>query len=511
MGTRSAPGTAGVHALIGRSSEQARLDELLDAARAGRSGALVVRGEPGVGKTSLLEAAASRADGFRVLRTLGAESESDLAFSGLQELLRPVADRADELPAVQARALAAVLDGSGHVDRLAVYAATLGVVALVAEDEPLLCVVDDAQWIDPASSAALLFTARRLADDSVVMLFAARDGEASYFEGRGISSLALAGLAGEDAARLVRESSALPIASGVVTQLVTATGGNPLALVEIPAGLREEQRLGAEPLDDPLRGGAAVERAFGARVRALSAPARSALLVAAVSDTDSLPAILQAAADDAVGLDEAEAAGLIVVEGERLRFRHPLVRSAVYSGCLGGRRRAAHAALADALASVDSDRATWHRALATVGHDEQVASDLDAGRGGRAPAWRRPGAGAAARARRAVDAGSERRARRLYEAGRAAYHASRADYAAALLDEALALATDPLLRADLVERRTGGRARTWRGRRWLDACREEADRVAALDPQRALRLLWHVLWYLIEQFEVARVARCSIA
>ena len=258
----------------------------------------------------------------------------------------------------------------------------------------------------------------------------------------------------------MRESSRLPLAPGVVTQLVAATGGNPLALVEIPAGLRERQRLGTEPLDDPLRGGAAVERAFGARVEALSASARRALLVAAVSDTDGLPAILQAAAQDAAGLDEAEAAGLIIVEGERLRFRHPLVRSAVHSGASAGERRAAHAALADALATVDADRAAWHRALATVGHDEQVASQLaDVAERAR----RRGGVEAQARlleraARLTPD--SERRAERLHEAGRAAYHAGRADYAAALLDEALALAADPLLRADWsrVARRSRARA-----------------------------------------------------
>ena len=160
---------------------------------------------------------------------------------------------------------------SGEVDRFAVYAAALGVVALVAEDGPLLCVMDDAQWVDPASGDALAFTARRLADEGVLILFGARDGEAVYFEGRGIPELRLVGLDAEDAGRLVRESCRLPLAVGVVTQLVEATEGNPLALVEIPPGLREGQRLGSEPLDDPLRGGAAVERAFGARVEALSA------------------------------------------------------------------------------------------------------------------------------------------------------------------------------------------------------------------------------------------------
>jgi DNA-binding CsgD family transcriptional regulator len=493
---------AGVSALIGRSGEQTRLDELLDAARAGRSGGLVVRGEPGVGKTSLLEYAVSSAAGFRVLRTLGAESESDLAFSGLLELLRPVSERARELPGVQARALAAALRGSGEVDRFAVYAATLGVVALVAEDGPLLCVMDDAQWVDPASSDALLFTARRLADEGVVILFGARDGEAAYFEGRGVPDVSLVGLDAEDARQLLRESSRLPLASGVVARLIAATGGNPLALVEIPAGLLEGQRLGTEPLDDPLRGGAAVERAFGARVGALTSHARRALLVAAVSDTDGLPAILGAAAQDAAGLDEAEAAGLIIIDGERLRFRHPLVRSAVHSGASGGDRRAAHMALADTLATTDADRAAWHRALATVGHDEQVASELAQVAEG---ARRRGGAEAQARLlERAahLTPDPQRRGERLLEAGRAAYHAGRADYAAALLDGALGLATHPLLRADLVEARVEVARARGEIVGWLDTCREEADRVAAHDPRRASQLLFQVWDYAAEQYDV---------
>jgi DNA-binding CsgD family transcriptional regulator len=489
--------------LIGRSSEQLRLDELLDSARAGSSGALVVRGEPGVGKTSLLDYAATRASGFRVLRTMGAESESDLGFSGLLELLRPVLARAGELPDVQARALAAALGGSGEVNRFAVYAATLGVVALVAEDGPLLCVMDDAQWVDPASSDALLFTARRLADEGVAILFGARDCEEVYFEGRGIPELSLAGLAAEDAGRLVRESSPLPLASGVVAQLVAATDGNPLALVEIPAALRERQRSGAEPLDDPLHGGAAVERAFGARIGALSVHARRALLVAAVSDSDGLTAILQAVARIEGGLDEAEAAGLIIVERERLRFRHPLVRSAVHSGASGGDRRAAHAALADVLAPIDADRATWHRALATAGHDEQVAAELARVAEG---ARRRGGTHAQARllersARLTPD--PERRAGRLREAGRAAYRAGRVNHAAALLDEALALAGDPLLRADLTENRMEVARARGESAAWLDRCQAEADRVAAHDPQRAVQLLWQVLWYVLEQCQIA--------
>ena len=448
--------------LIGRVDERAQLDAMLAAARRGDSGSLVIRGEPGVGKSCLLEAVVERAGDFRVLRALGVESESDLAFSGLLELVRPAIGRVDELPDAQRRALesALALGGSGAVDRFAVDAATLGLLALTAEEQPLLCVVDDAQWLDPASREALLFATRRLSAEGVVMLFGARDSEALVFEARGVPELVLAGLGPDDARRLVEASSTAPIAPSVVAALITATGGNPLALVEIPAALRESQRLGAEPLDDPLRGGAAVERAFGARVKALSPAAQRALLIAAVSDSGELSSILRAAGGDAGGLDEAEAAGLIDVAGERLRFRHPLVRSAIDTAATSGDKRAVHAQLAAALAGLDDDRAAWHRASATVGQDEQVAAELErVGEGAR----RRGGAESQARlldraARLTPE--PERRAERLHAAGRAAYDAGRVDYSAALLDDGLTLATDPLLRADLVE----GRVETGKAR-----------------------------------------------
>jgi DNA-binding CsgD family transcriptional regulator len=492
--------------LIGRVDEQAQLEAMLEAARRGESGSLVIRGEPGVGKTTLLEALVARADDFRVLRALGVESESDLAFAGLLELLRPLIERLEDLPDGQRLALetALALGGGGAADRFAVYAATLGLLALAAEEQPLLCVVDDAQWLDPASREALLFATRRLSAEGVLMLFGARDSEASVFDARGVPELLLIGLAADEARQLVEASARQRLAPAVVATLIAATGGNPLALIEIPAALRESQRLGAEPLDDPLRGGAAVERAFGARVRALSPAAQRALLVAAVSDSGELHSVLHAVGKDVDGFDEAEAAGLINVGRELLRFRHPLVRSAVDAAATSSEKRAAHAALAGALEGVDDDRATWHRAAATVGHDEQVAAALERVAAG---ARRRGGAESQARlldraARLTPD--PERRAERLHAAGRAAYDAGRVDYSAALLDDGLSLVTDPLLRADLVE----GRAETAKARgelaAWIDTCRVEADRVAEQDPLRASRILYHVYDSYAEQYEVAR-------
>ncbi len=296
-----------------------------------------------------------------------------------------------------------------------------------------------------------------------------------------------------------------PIAPNVVATLVTATGGNPLALVEIPPTLREGQRLGAEPLDDPLRGGAAVERAFGARLSVLSAEAQRVLLIAAVSDSLQLGPIVTAAGAAADGLDEAEAAGLIGVTDERIHFRHPLVRSAIDTAATSGEKRSAHAALAAALDGVDDDRATWHRAAATVGPDEAVAAELERVAEG---ARRRGGAESQARlldraARLTPD--PERRAARLYAAGGSAYDAGRVDYGAALLDDGLALNRDPLLHADLVERRAEVAWARGEIAAWVTTCSEEADRVAEHDPARAARLLFHVYHYFAEQ---NRVARC---
>ena len=349
--------------LIGRVDERVQLYAMLAAARRGDSGGLVIFGEPGVGKPRLLEAG-GRA-GRRLSRVAGAGCGIGVRSRvlGFPELARPAIGRVDELPDAQRRALesALALGGSGAVDRFAVDAATLGLLALTAEEQPGLCAVDDAQWLDRAFGEAPSFATRRLSAEGVVMLFGARDSEALGVRAR----------AAFPSWRLLRTwpGRRAPTGGGVVDRTDRAKRRrgadhrdrrNPLALVEIPAALRESQRLGAEPLDDPLRGGAAVERAFGARVRACRRR-RAALLIAAVSDSGELSSILRAAGGDAGGLDEAEAAGLIDVAGERLRFRHPLVRSAIDTAATSGDKRAVHAQLAAALAGLDDDRAAWHR------------------------------------------------------------------------------------------------------------------------------------------------------
>ena len=325
--------------LLGRERECARLDELLDEARHGHSRALVLRGDPGIGKTALLEYAIESADGFRVLRAVGIESESKLAFSGLHQLLRPVLWALDQVPEAAAEALSRclALTEPGEVNPFLAYAGVLQLLAAAAERGPVLAVLDDAHWLDPASAEAITFAARRLEAESVALLFAVREGEATRLDTRAIAELRVEGLSPAAASELLLAgANGGSITAGVAGRLVAATAGNPLALVEIPPMLSEAQRAGTEPLDDPLAVGESVERAFLSRARSLSPEARDALLIAAASDAGDLAAIARACGGSAAPLDEAEAAGLVQARGGELSFRHPLVRSAVYSAAAAG-------------------------------------------------------------------------------------------------------------------------------------------------------------------------------
>ena len=234
--------------LLGRDRECAAIDRLLDQARASRSGTLVLYGEPGIGKSALLDYARDRADGLRVLGGIGVEAESELPFAGLHQLLWPVLERADELPGPQGAALRGAfgLTGERVEDRFLVSVALLGLLTTVAEDEPLLCIVDDAHWLDQPSADALRFAARRLHADPVALLIGSRDDDVRRFEGAGLPELRLRGLADAEAAALLDSTTRLP--ATVRHQLVRITHGNPLALLELPRGLSEEQRSGRTPL-----------------------------------------------------------------------------------------------------------------------------------------------------------------------------------------------------------------------------------------------------------------------
>ncbi len=444
--------------LAGRDAERAEIAALLDAARAGAGGALVVRGVAGSGKSALLAdavaaAAGSAPSGLRVLRTSGVESESPLAFAALQRLLWPLRGGIGALPVPQQAALRAALgEVEGVGDRFLTFLGTLSLLADAAEEAPVLAVVDDAHWLDDASAAALLFCARRLQAERVVLLFAAREGEAHAFDAPDLPTLVLAGVTGEDAAALLAARTGRAVDPAVREQLVEATAGNPLALGELADALTGDQLAGRLPLPAqlPLTGG--VERGFLDRYRRLGGPAQRLLLVAAADDTGRLTVVRDAAdrlevGDDA--LDEAERAGLLRADGDAATLCHPLVRSAVYRAASSTQRRAVHRALADVLAA-DPDRWAWHLAAAADRPDAQVVAALDdvarraTGRGGH------EAAGAAwARAAELTAAGPAR-GRRLYLAASAAWLGAHPSRAAALANAAAAEVSDPLLRAQLL-------------------------------------------------------------
>lgn len=413
--------------LVGREAEQRQIDQLLTQATAGSSGLLVLRGDPGIGKTALVEYAASHAGSMRVVRATGIEAESELGFAGLYSLLHPLADYLTALPDRQAAALRAAL-GLGYdeavplsSDRMAVAAGTHGLLTTAAEDRPLLILVDDLHWLDSASQEALLFALRRLDRDAVACLMTLRPSPAAP---AGLPCRELAGLGSDAAERLVAAIAGTKPAPEVARRLHAETGGNPLALVEVSAALTAEQLGGAELPEAPLEPGTAIRQGFAARLDRLSPSARTTLLVAAaagrcpVAEVNAAAARLGSGNGDALG--EAEMAGLVRLAEGGVEFSHPLVRSVAYHVAVPAQRRAAHQALAEGLAGRDAERAAWHLAAAATGPDDAAAAALD---GAAVLAARKgaPLAAAAAWERAAVlSGGAERRSDRLAEAAEAA-------------------------------------------------------------------------------------------
>ncbi|MEP7092259.1 MAG: AAA family ATPase, partial [Nocardioidaceae bacterium] len=479
--------------LHGRDLELGRLVALIEEAREGRAGSLVVHGEPGVGKSALLAEVVSTVSGARVLRTQGLESESPLPFAALHRLLRPLVGLIEQLPVPQANALRVAFgQEAGTVEPFLVAVATLSMLTEAAEERPVVCVVDDAHWLDAASADALLFATRRLEADRVAMVFAARDTDDRTFAPEGVPSLRLWGLDATSVRSLLAENVPVPVSVQVSDRLIAETGGNPLALVELPIGLSDAQLDGTAPLPPQLMLTAGVERVFLDRSRRLTAPARTVMLVAVADDTSRLVTVQRAAAAIGAGPDavaEAERSGLLVVSGDTVTVRHPLVRSAVYQAATSRQRRQVHRALADALDSLeDSDRATWHRATAADGPDGDLVAALD--RVG-ARAERRGGYRAAADAHeRAADLTIDPRERvgRQLAAARNAWASGQTARSSALLSEARERAEDPLLLADIDRLR--GRIAVNVGSA-SDAHRiftQAAERVAAHEPVRALEM-----------------------
>jgi DNA-binding CsgD family transcriptional regulator len=476
--------------LIDRCAERQALHELLDSVRAGMSSVLVLRGEPGIGKSALLEYAVDMAEDLQVVRTTAVESEKTLGFAGVHQLLLPLLGGMDRLPPPQRRALGVAFGelGAPPADPFLVGLAVLTLLTDTAEEHPVLCVVDDAQWLDEESSDILSFVARRLLADRVAMLFAIRETAEPDPHLQALPGLRITGLPPQDAHELLETSISQPIDAGVAEHVVAETGGNPLAVVEAVRGLSSEQLGGRAPLPEPLPVGHRLDLLFVRRVRELPTDTQTLLLLAAADHPGRPEALWQAAA--ALGIPDsaampAEAAGLVLFWPE-VRFSHPLVRSAIYHAATPGERRWAHRALAAACdPDLDADARAWHLAAAAVGPDEGVAAEQEAAadragnRGGYAAA-----AGLLERAA-LLTPDRERRAARRLAAAEAHLLAGAVDRARALVAEATPELHDPRSAAQAT--RLGGQIQFARGyvAESASALVDAARRLRPLDPRAA--------------------------
>jgi DNA-binding CsgD family transcriptional regulator len=367
--------------LRGRRAERVELDRLLEAIHAGQSAVLVLRGEAGIGKTALVEYAAERGKGCRALRAVGVESEMELPFAGLHQLCSPLFDGLERLPPPQREALGTAfgLSSGTRPDRFLVGLALLSLLSDAADQEPLLCLIDDAQWLDQSSAQVLAFVARRLQAEPIVLLFAEREpGE--FGELAGLPELRLDGLSDAQARELLASVITVPLDDRVRERLVAETHGNPLALLELPHGLSPADLAGGFALTAALPLPSRIEESFRQRVERLPADSQRLLLVAAAEPTGD-PTLLWRAVDQLGIAPEApgpaESAGMITL-GAPVTFRHPLLRSAIYRAASAEERRSVHRALAAATdPALDPDRRAWHLAEATLAPDEDVATELE--------------------------------------------------------------------------------------------------------------------------------------
>lgn len=481
VATEAASGPRG---LVGRDRECAAIDELVARAMAGEGGALVLRGEAGIGKTALLKRAAAGAQETLVLSATGVQAESDLAFAGLYGLARPVVDKLDLLPDVQAGALAGALGlgPSTDADRLLVSAAVLGLLAAAAEEQPVLCIVDDAQWLDRPSADALVFAARRLRAEKLAMLFAAREGEAQGFDAAGLPELRVRGLDAESARSLVVQWAG-GAAPAVCERLIADACGNPLALLELPSALSEAQLAGEAPLPETIPLTPRLQGVFRQRVERLPDCTQAALRIAAAEDTGDTATVLAGVAQAGIAasaLEAAERADLIRASGARIEFRHPLVRSALWDSATAHERQLAHTALADALVGDENaDRRVWHQAIATLAPDEEVAAALEASaRRAQARAAHSSAASAFLRASE-LSVDPERQARRIAAGAQAAWDAGQPERAREAVARVLPVAQGEL--------RTGCYSSAGRSRSARGACRELSNSCSRVPASAAIR------------------------
>ena len=430
---------------------------------------------------------------MRVLRTRGIQSESELPFSGLLELLRPLLVHLDGIPERQAAALkgALALAPSEGDDSFAVYAGLLSLFVAAAEHGPLLVLVDDAHWLDRGSGEALTFVLRRLGSEGIAALWAIREGEAGGVSTEGLDEVALAGLDADAGLALV-STAAGDVAPDAARALVDRTNGNPLALLELPRMLTDAQLRGLAPLDEPLPASPALKRAYARRLESLPDDTREMLLVAAASDSPDLATVLRAwelLGIDVSRVEPAERASLVGIEHDRLEFRHPLVRAAVYASADPVERRKAHHVLAEALEDPGMQaRRAWHRALATVQPDESVAAELEAAAlRSQGMSWHAAAQAYERAARLTPEAGE--RARRLLAAARAWERAGGADAAKQLLEEALRLTDDPSVLADSEHLLAQVLFAQGDAKRASDLLERASARIVETDPARAALIL----------------------
>lgn len=473
--------------LSGRAVEGARLSHLIAGARVGESGTLVLRGDPGIGKTAMLDHAMELARGMQILRVAGSPAEREIPFAGLSRLLQPALHHLDALPAPQCEAIsvALALRAGPEVDRFAVGAGTLGLLSLHAADRPLVVVVDDLHTLDRPSGEALAFAARRVMADPILMLFGTRPVADSPAEG--LPTLELGGLTAAESRELVRQSIGQAVSDDAVARIHSSTGGNPLALIELA---RDRDWLEQLPPHTPAPVSEQLANAFARRFTDLDDVARAAVLLAVVADGDLSIATRAADALDAdlAGLSAAEAIGLMSLTAGRATVRHPLVASAVYAAASAGERRRTHQAVAAAIPD-DLDRRAWHRSAAVTGVDDDVATDL-VGVGQRAKersayavaatAWERSGM---------LASDTTLRTQRLVYAGECAWLAGQARRAVALLEQAEKLAVRPTVRGLIL----GLRGSIAKQAGSLDTARETLWRASELlaesDPDAAVRAL----------------------
>ncbi|GAA4235349.1 LuxR family transcriptional regulator [Actinomadura meridiana] len=484
--------------MVGRGAEVGRVERLVDEVRAGAGGALVVRGEPGIGKSALLDYAAERAArDMLVLRVTGIEGEAEMPYSALQLLLRPVIDKMGALPDQQARALRGAF-GTGPAEDVEGFLVGLGTVGLLGEaaaERSVLCVVDDGHWIDAPSIEAVRFAARRIGRDAVGFLVAtgASFSTARRLPAADLPVLRLEALPTETAKELLaRESPGLPV--HLRDRVLAAAGGNPLALLELPKTVQDDVLPNGAllPVTDRLR------RAFRWRIDRLGERARLLLVMIAAEDTAELGTVMRGAAElgvPAATLTEVEQAGLVVVSGGSVRCRYPLVRTVAYSGASFTQQQAVHQALAKILEDSAPNRAAWHLAAGTFSPDERVAAALE--RTAESAVRRNGQAAAAAVYQRAAQLSEDdgARARRLAAAAVAALEAGQLDRAEELAAASARRAPSPVVLARITEVR--GRLAYERGHP-LAAARvtiDGATEIAVQEPSEAAGLLVRAAYY----------------